>query len=767
MVNPVEGYFQQFEGCRQHQPPFCTDACPLHVDVLDLQEKLSRKSYNAAYRTFRNAAVFPEIVAGLCPEYCAAWCPRQDVDAAVQLNLLERTCVSRATRKEPTDYNVPVKSAKVAIIGSGISGLACALRLAQKKYQVVVLEQAPRWGGRLWQLLPEDVLARELECQFMHESIDWRFGTKVASLEELSGEGLAAVYVATGQNGLDFGLLQANGNGYAMHGDIAVVAGGELAGKELIPALADGLRGAWMIEVFLKTGKLAAPAPGARSTVIANSGKLQERREPAVPGQDGLLDDQGVVAEANRCIRCQCDGCKSYCDVVAYHDKWPLRMRDDILTTVMPSESMLHKTPGVRLINSCTQCKRCDEECPGEIELGNMMRDARYALHRIGKMPGAYHQFWLRDMAFANGNEAALVLKPPSSQNCALAFFPGCQLGAAGPEYVLAPYKQLLKRDADTGLMLRCCGIPAEWAGDEATHQGALDALRADWLEMGKPMLATACPACGRHLAEYLPEIQTISLYEVLDCPDALSGNSAEEYAIFDPCTARNDQDQQRAVRRLAAQAGIVAEELPGGCVHGCCGYGGHIAEADPALRSYITAQRSALRDLPYLVYCINCRDIFRQEGKEASHILEIIFQLDGAQAPLPGLDVRRDNRRRLKRMLAGDAAWTEAVGDAFAGKCSLLITDSLRAKLNQRRILEEDICSVILACQASGRRIINHSRQTYSCYGEIGSITLWVEYRLEGNNYQVINIYTHRLRIELEEIWKGNKTEAFKERAK
>lgn len=41
----------------------------------------------------------------------------------------------------------------------------------------------------------------------------------------------------------------------------------------------------------------------------------------------------------------QCDGCMTYCDVFAFHNKWPLKVRDEIMSTIAASESMLHKTP--------------------------------------------------------------------------------------------------------------------------------------------------------------------------------------------------------------------------------------------------------------------------------------------------------------------------------------------------------------------------------------------------------------------------------------
>ena len=129
----MENYIRQYDDCRQNEKPFCTNRCPFHMDVLDFQTKMANNNYNAAYKTFRNAVAFPEVVAALCPEYCADVCPRAAIDQSVQLHLLEKTCVARVTKKDPTDYNIPIKKRKVAIIGAGGSGLACGVRLAQKK----------------------------------------------------------------------------------------------------------------------------------------------------------------------------------------------------------------------------------------------------------------------------------------------------------------------------------------------------------------------------------------------------------------------------------------------------------------------------------------------------------------------------------------------------------------------------------------------------------------------------------------------------------
>ncbi len=758
----MEKYYRQFDTCRQNEKPFCSGACPFHVDVLDFQTKMSNNNYNAAFRTFRNAVGFPDIVAALCPEYCASVCPRRELDQSVQLNLLERTCVARATKKDPTDYNVPLKDRKIAIIGAGISGLACAVRLTQKKYNVTICEKSGRLGGKLWDLLPSEIFRKDIERQFQFEKYTLNYNTEIKSIDEIRSQGFEAVYAATGKGGFDFGAMNQENGHCIMDGDIAVFAGGSLTGKDPVRALADGLDMAWAIEVFLKTGRLEYPKGEMPCRATADPDKLQ-KTDAMIPTDNGLFTDEEATAEAGRCIRCQCDACMKYCDVCAFHNKWPMKIRDDVMSTVAfsTSESMLKKTPAKRLMSTCTQCGLCDEVCPEDIEIGGMLLEARRSLHKQDTMPGAFHQFWIRDMEFTNSEFAAAAKKAPGQEHCTYAFFPGCQLGAADPRYVTEPYQWLLSKKPDTGLILRCCGVPAEWAGNEEMHESVIADLRRDWEQLGKPVLILACPACRKHLKEYLPEIETISLYEVLDqwgspWKTVLQG---EVYSIFDPCTARHIEPMEQAVRNLARQAGVLPEELPGGDMHGCCGYGGNVSGANPDYYDYVAKSRSELSKNPYIVYCINCRDVFKGEGKPVLHILDLLFDRNRKDSRLPNLTQRRQNRIELKEALLKEI-WGETMAKKPEEcKFNLKIGAEVLDRMDELKILEEDVCSVIELSETSKRRTFDPRNGTYTGYRESGHITYWVEYRQNEEEYEVVNVYTHRMKIKLEGVWNGRKT--------
>jgi Fe-S oxidoreductase len=765
----MESFYKQFDSCRQWEVPPCADVCPFHLDVLDFQEKMGSGRCNTAYKTFKNAVGFPDIVANLCSEYCAEVCPRKSVDASVQLNLLEKTCVAKATRKDPSAYNLPLKDELVAIIGGGMSGLSCALRLASKKYQVTIFEKTGSLGGCVNDLIGSEVVSEDIKLQFKNETFELQLNTEVKDVAELDGGNFDAIYIATGEPQKLCHCGIACPLGYDPQSRVFI--GGSVANKDPLHAMAEGNDIAWAIEVYLKTGKKEYPEEKHSSRVVVDADKLI-KTEPILPSDNttslvNIFTDNEAVAEANRCIRCQCDACCTYCDLSSFTGKWPLKMRDEIMTTVMASESMIHKTPAVRLLNMCTQCGLCDEVCPEHIQIGGMIKEARHRLHQQNKMPGAYHQFWTNDMDFSNSDYAKLCKTAPGNSKCDYAFFPGCHLGAADPDYVILPYQNLLSHDSSVGLLLRCCGVPADWAGNDEMHLKELADIKNDWEQLGKPTLIMACPSCEKHFEEYLPEIKTVSLYEHLsfysqDNKARHSGLVPESkpYSVFDPCSARNRKCIQQSVRALAESNGILLEELPKSDKHGCCGFGGNVAVANPDFADYVGKIRSELNNNPYIVYCINCREVFQDAGKSSMHILDLLFDINCEDNPLPDFTQRRANKVILKERLLREI-WSEEMSEipeSYGFK--LIMSPEIRNKMNKLMLLEEDICSVIAYSLQSKRRTFNSDRNSYTCYQELGYITCWVEYRPRGEDFEIINVYKHRMKIEIEAVWNGRKTE-------
>jgi len=186
----------------------CTAACPVYTDTRQLVEFIVQGKYEEALDLLLEANPFSSVCGRICHHPCEQSCRRAKVDAPVGLMRLKRF-VMEATRdyrlarrqKEKTAQDKP----RVAVIGSGPSGLTAAGDLAQLGYPVTVFERSPTPGGLLGNAIPRYRLpystVKEDIDDILALGVELRTGVEVGrdvQLEDLFGEGFAAVLVATG-----------------------------------------------------------------------------------------------------------------------------------------------------------------------------------------------------------------------------------------------------------------------------------------------------------------------------------------------------------------------------------------------------------------------------------------------------------------------------------------------------------------------------------------------------------------------------------------
>ena len=783
------------KACWEKEAPFCGASCPFHYDIREFTARLKRGGFNAAYRTFANAVGFPAIVAALCDEPCKTVCPRQETDAAVDLRRLEQSALDYAANTKPNSYNLPPKEAKIALVGAGLSALGCALRLCNRKYRVTVFEQSGRLGGRLWQQIEAEIFLADIERQFMYEEYTLSLNTKITDVAALLDD-FQAAYIACGAGGDNFGLL--NGEETATQSAPyatnlpGVFLGGALTGATDMEALAQGLQAAALIEAYLKTGNMKGATPYRPTRMRLAPGVLTPLAP--VPAAGGVFAKEQAVAEAARCLGCRCDACFRHCPMMNYFDKFPLRIADEVAVTIDPGTLDGNGTVATRLISTCSQCGLCAEICPQHIDVGDFLRQSHQAMRAKGAMPWAFHDFWLRDMADAN-SEAAAFCATPVKQPQHL-FFPGCQLGASEPRYVLGAYALLRRAAPRTAIALGCCGAPALWAGDEPLRQEVAAQIINLWEEYGQPLVILACPTCREIFSRYLPKIETVFLLDHLAQLGIkpLQAGAPEDIAIFDPCAMRHQQRSRATIRDIARQAGYRPRELPyHGSAAQCCSFGGQIDIANPPYKEWLVKQRAAASDLPYLVYCSNCRDIFAAAGKPTVHVLELFEGCGRKMSQAPGIEQRLANRRLLKQEIvnkyfppttaapppntaatlppttaappptaaatspptaaatlpptAAAPPPTAATPPPTAATPLLSLVPGLEQKLDKEHIFLADIAAVIAACEKTRRRLrlpFGH----YAGHAQIGYMTYWVEYLPQEIGYTVFNAYAHRMKI-------------------
>ena len=726
-------------GCFRDEPASCECACPFTLEIRSFLKKVSKGRWPAAYRDLSAAVPFPAIAAELCPRPCESRCQRTMLgDAPLNMGALERACLSFAASERAQEFPLPAKTQRVAVVGAGPAGLACALALARKKYPVTVFDSAPGWGGHLRSHPLFAQFDADFSKQFASQSAEFRFGM---TADESALAEFEAVYLATGDPAKDFGLGKSWDSTLFTTARPGWFLGGGAAGMALMESMAAARQLSQLIEAYLQTGRAAliveqtgTDCPGH---FVEHPGEIS--KPGIVPADGERYTKDEAKAEAARCMQCVCDGCMNGCELMAHYRKTPAKLAADISgdSHTAPPFSNCAAT---RQTYSCNLCGDCIAHCPEGIDLGALFKFSRNDRWQRGKWIPGMHDFWLRTLDF-NGEEGFYASKEP----CRRVFFPGCQLTASAPEQVLKAWRWMKER-SDAGVILGCCGAPADWAGDLDRQKANTDKLRTAWEAMGRPEIVTACATCAEQLRRQIPEAAVRSLYELLNAENVpVVELPFREAAVFDPCAARRDDLLHRSVRALAERAGCTVEDLPGG--GNCCGYGGLIRQANPELYREITDNRVAESDKPYLVYCANCLEVFRAKGKPAVHILSAVF--GGGNDATPTLEQKRKNALHVKGTIMEELEnrKQEIPTHPWDGM-HLEFSDGARANMEDKLITDSDVAEVIYTAEQTDDYFVDGDGLRTACMAK-KVLTYWVDYReLSPGDYRVENAYCHRMHI-------------------
>lgn len=725
------------ERCVHGTRPPCSCACPANLNLREFMRKISRGNFNSAYRILADELLFPEIAIRLCGGVCAGACAEN-----LDILALERTCIDSAVRKTPLKFSVTPKEQRIAIIGAGISGLACTLHLASRGFPVTVFDCGSEIGGTLGQVMDQRIYLDEFALQFKYAPYNFQSGVTIENPDALAE--FDAVYVATGKDGASFGLLDSWNSQSMATARKGWFLGGELTGVGKFEALAQGRVASTSMEKYLMmSGSMA----GTPEHFLQKECLFEAKNSGAssIPHENGFTRET-AMAEAGRCRHCDCTLCFDACAFMQSMQAYPQKLASMSLSATRSTIGLQDsQTTNARMVASCSACGHCGSVCPHGVSMEPLFLASKQALYERGKFPPAMHAYYLDDMA--NANEANYLVQLPEGQSRArYLFFPGCQATESGAEHVKAAYDYLLDHFPDTAVMLGCCGIPALWAGHAQLFEKTLAQLRGDWENLGKPIMVLMCATCMKTFREHLPEIPCVSLYELLaQGPLPESARKAEDKAaVFDPCASRDFPEMQEAVRTLAQRLGVKLEELEHSRDKArCCGIGGHIYPANQKVALEMTAASARQSKVPYITYCENCRNVFLLEGKENRHILDDVFGIEPLARP-PHIGELQLNRTALRYALEGttiDAKPKETI--------QVHIADALYEKMDRALISAQEIRETIEACERTGRRLWDEDQQSYSGYLKVGHITHWVQYKkLEDGSFELVNTYRHKLEI-------------------
>ncbi|MBM3342274.1 MAG: glutamate synthase subunit beta [Betaproteobacteria bacterium] len=176
---------QQGARCMDCGTPFCMSGCPINNIIPDWNDLVYKQDWRAAIDTLHSTNNFPEFTGRVCPAPCEEACTLRINADPVGIKSIEHAIIDKAWENGWVTPQIPkVKTGKrVAVIGSGPAGLACAQQLARAGHDVVLYEKNDRIGGLLRYGIPDfkmekHFIDRRIE-QMKAEGVEFRTNQNV------------------------------------------------------------------------------------------------------------------------------------------------------------------------------------------------------------------------------------------------------------------------------------------------------------------------------------------------------------------------------------------------------------------------------------------------------------------------------------------------------------------------------------------------------------------------------------------------------------
>jgi glutamate synthase (NADPH/NADH) small chain len=203
---------KQAARCMDCGIPYCHTGCPVNNQIPDWNDLVYRGDWQEAARNLHTTNNFPEVTGRVCPAPCEASCTLNLDDNPVTIKTIECAIADRAfeqgwVKPEPAS----IKTGKrVAIVGSGPAGLACAQQLARAGYDVQVFEKLAKAGGLLRYGIPDFKMEKHhvdrRVAQMEAEGVTFHYGVHVGvnlPAEKLVDEYDALVLAGGAEKGRD------------------------------------------------------------------------------------------------------------------------------------------------------------------------------------------------------------------------------------------------------------------------------------------------------------------------------------------------------------------------------------------------------------------------------------------------------------------------------------------------------------------------------------------------------------------------------------
>jgi glutamate synthase (NADPH/NADH) small chain len=238
----------QAARCMDCGIPFCSNGCPVNNVIPDFNDLVYRKDWQQALDVLQSTNNFPEFTGRVCPAPCEAACTLNINSDPVGIKSIEHAIIDRGWAE---GWVMPQPAARrtgrrVAVVGSGPAGLACAQQLARAGHAVTVFEKNDRIGGLLRYGIPDFKMEKShidrRVRQMVAEGVEFRTGVLIGGPAQ-AGDALGAGVYCVGKERIAASELMERF-------DAVVLAGGAEAPRDL-PVPGRRLAGIYFAMEFL------------------------------------------------------------------------------------------------------------------------------------------------------------------------------------------------------------------------------------------------------------------------------------------------------------------------------------------------------------------------------------------------------------------------------------------------------------------------------------------------------------------------------------
>lgn len=190
----------------KHKP--CVNGCPVNINIPDFIKMITEENFEGAYQVISESSSLPAVCGRVCPQesQCESKCVRGIKTEPVAIGRLERFVADYHNEHSTEKIQKPESNGhKVAVIGSGPSGLTCAGDLAKLGYEVTIFEALHTAGGVLQYGIPEFRLPKAIVNKEVDNLRDLGVNVetnmvigRVLSIDELMEDGYEAVFIGSG-----------------------------------------------------------------------------------------------------------------------------------------------------------------------------------------------------------------------------------------------------------------------------------------------------------------------------------------------------------------------------------------------------------------------------------------------------------------------------------------------------------------------------------------------------------------------------------------